>query len=431
MAVAIKMPQLSQTTEDVKLISWLVEEGQQVKKGDNLCEVETDKAVMPVESFESGTVLKLMAEPDTMVMSGTVIALLGKPGENIDQLLEGGPSTAVTADFTETSPGPVPAPVQQPSQGTAPVPGHQPEPALSPGPVAPVSSQTGAPIDKSRIKATPLVINIAKKKNIPLENVTGSGPGGLITKKDLEEYAARPEAFRQKAGKPVSTAAGHKEYQLSKNQTHVARNLTRSFTQVPHYYLKCRVYTDTLLSWREKNKLPDGSKVSVYSILVYAAARTLKKFPGLNGFYRDNKLVLFNGINIGIAVTAGDDLHVPVIRDADKKSIRDIDREVRWLVAKAQNGKLEPRDILDGTFTLTNLGTYPVDEFCAIINPPQAGIVAIGHMTKTIFVDENDAMSIRTACTVTGSFDHRIVNGAKGAAFLEYYKKLLEEEITE
>ena len=400
MAVAIKMPQLSQTTEDVKLVSWLVSEGQKVKKGDHLCEVETDKAVMPVESFESGTVLKLAVQPDTMVVAGAVIAVLGKPGEKIDDVI-----------------------------------GELDEDKSRAAGAAPVLSLSGTPEKISRVKATPLVRNIAKKKNISLGDIAGSGPGGLVTKKDLEEYSAGRNAgsFAQERAvesAPRAAATGRREYPLSKNQTHVARNLTRSFTQVPHYYLKCRVYTDPLLAWREKNRQPDGAKVSVYSLLVYAAARALKKYPGLNGFFRDNKLVLFNGINIGIAVTAGDDLHVPIIKNADKKGIREIDKEVKWLVAKTQNGKLEPNDILDGSFTMTNLGTYPVDEFCAIINPPQAGIIAVGHITKTLYIDDNDAMSIRKACTVTGSFDHRIVNGSGGAAFLAYFKKIIEEEIT-
>ncbi len=400
MAVAINMPQLSQTTEDVKLVSWLVSEGQKVKKGDHLCEVETDKAVMPVESFESGTVLKLAVQPDTMVVAGAVIAVLGKPGEKIDDVI-----------------------------------GELDEDKSRAAGAAPVLSSSGTPEKISRVKATPLVRNIAKKKNISLGDIAGSGPGGLVTKKDLEEYSAGRNAggFAQERAvesAPRAAATGRREYPLSKNQTHVARNLTRSFTQVPHYYLKCRVYTDPLLAWREKNRQPDGAKVSVYSLLVYAAARALKKYPGLNGFFRDNKLVLFNGINIGIAVTAGDDLHVPIIKNADKKGIREIDKEVKWLVAKTQNGKLEPNDILDGSFTMTNLGTYPVDEFCAIINPPQAGIIAVGHITKTLYIDDNDAMSIRKACTVTGSFDHRIVNGSGGAAFLAYFKKIIEEEIT-
>lgn len=378
MAVEIKMPQLSQTTEDVRLINWLVEEGQEVKKGDPICEVETDKTTMAVESFESGTVLKLYAGPDTMVVAGELIAVLGEPGEKVE----------VKAETVKE------------------------DPAAKTGTdrVDPAGKITGKINDG--IKATPLVRNIARKREINLAHVRGSGPQGLITKKDLEAHAA----------------AGLKEYTLSKNQVLVARNLTRSAKEVPIYYLKCQIFTDSILAWRENNRHQDGTKVSVYSLLVHAAAGTLSHFPKINGFFRDNKLILFDEINVGFAVTAGDDLYVPVIKNADKRDIREIDREVKWLAAKAQNSKLEPRDIMGGTFTITNLGAFPIDEFCAIINPPQAGILAVGRMEKTLYIDENDAMCIRRACTVTGSFDHRIVNGAQGAAFLEKFKKIIEEE---
>lgn len=398
MAVEIKMPQLSQTTEDVRLIGWLVEEGQEVKKGDPLCEVETDKTTMAVESFESGTVLRLIADPDTMVAAGTLIAVLGEPGEKVEIKAE-----AVKEKFAGKT---------------------GPEEGIQAGKL------TGKINDS--IKATPLVRNIARKRNINLAHVRGSGPRGLITTKDLEEHAAgavQGAAEAVKISGEVRKAGALKEYPLSKNQVLVARNLTRSVKEVPIYYLKCQVFTDSILAWGEKNRHQDGTKVSVYSLLIQAAAQTLDHFPKINGFFRDNKLILFNGINVGFAVTAGDDLYVPVIKNADKKDIREIDREVKCLVAKVQNSKLEPQDIMGGTFTITNLGSFPIDEFCAIINPPQAGILAVGRMKKALYIDENDAMRIRKACTVTGSFDHRVVNGAQGAAFLEKFKKIIEEEI--
>jgi pyruvate dehydrogenase E2 component (dihydrolipoamide acetyltransferase) len=186
---------------------------------------------------------------------------------------------------------------------------------------------------------------------------------------------------------------------------------------------------DRALNWRELNKRQDGSKVSVYSIFVYAAAKALKALPKLNGFFKDETLVLFGEVNVGCAVTAGDDLFVPVIRSADRKGVLEIDRELGLLVAKVQNGKLEPQDLLGGTFTLTNLGMYPVDEFCAVINPPQAGVLAIARAKKVLHIDDEDRMSIRTACTLTGSFDHRVVNGAQGAEFLQKVKETLEEHI--
>jgi pyruvate dehydrogenase E2 component (dihydrolipoamide acetyltransferase) len=311
-------------------------------------------------------------------------------------------------------------------------------------------------------KATSLVRNIARKLGIDLAAVVGTGPRGLITKKDLEDFRARGAriegapaaaagAGAARPGAPVSGAshaggaasapdtfpstvpvyapAGElKAVSLSKNQMLIGRNVSRSKREAPHYYLKTTVFMDLALKWRERNKRQDGSKVSVYSLFVHAAAKALKALPRLNGFFKDEKLVLFDEVNVGCAVTAGDDLYVPVIRSADCKGILEIDRELAWLVSKAQNGKLEPQDLLGGTFTLTNLGTYPVDEFCAVINPPQAGILAIARAKKTLHIDDEDRMSVRTACTLTGSFDHRIVNGAQGAEFMQKVKETLEEQ---
>jgi pyruvate dehydrogenase E2 component (dihydrolipoamide acetyltransferase) len=461
MAIEIRMPRLSQTTDDVKLVSWLVKEGDTVRRGDPLCEVETDKATMPVESYEGGTVLKIIGVPDTIVTAGTPIAILGAPGEKVSFAGAGSPSAAAAQGVAEArnvqvaSPKAEPGPVLSGSTG----PFWKPErrstviepPALSPGIGA--EKVTGRPLGGVNIgdvnavppKATSLVRNIARKLGIDLAAVVGTGPRGLITKKDLEDYQARGAKL---TGTPAAGAAATqgavpsaglapafapagelKAVSLSRNQMLVGRNLGRSKREAPHYYLKATVFMDRALKWREQNRQQDGSKVSIYAIFVYAAAKALKALPKLNGFFKEEKLVLFGEVNVGCAVTAGDDLFVPVIRSADRKGVLEIDRELGWLVAKVQNGKLEPRDLLGGTFTLTNLGMYPVDEFCAVINPPQAGVLAIARAKKVLHIDDEDRMSIRTACTLTGSFDHRVVNGAQGAEFLQKVKETLEGHI--
>ncbi len=428
MAVEICMPRLSQTTDDVRFLRWLVKEGEHIKKGDPICEVETDKTTMEVESFEGGTVLKLYTAPDEVVTAGTVIAALGQPGEP--------PPERHAAAPPEPSKEPLemaqPEKILKPSIVTSPDAGAQ-EPQGQPGRAVPRAKKTvdlaQTPLKQQRgvkaqdgVLATPLVRNIARKKNIDLADVRGTGPRGLITRKDLEDY--------MKSGqRKVASGQKRREYELSRNQQMVARNLVKSKSEAPHFYLKCEVFTDRLSAWREKNRHTDGSKVSVYSLLIHAAARALKEFPHMYGYFKDNKVVLFGGIHVGFAIAAGEELYVPVIKDADQKTIKEIDREVKWLIAKAQNGKLEPQDIMGGTFTITNLGIYPVDEFCAIINPPQSGILAIGHMKKTLHIDESNAMHIRQACTVTGSFDHRVINGARGAAFLQRYKQIIEDEL--
>jgi len=448
MAIEIRMPRLSQTTDDVKLVGWLVKEGDTVKRGDPLCEVETDKTTMPVESYEGGTVLMLVGEPDAIIAAGTLIATLGEPGEKVEPAGAPRPPEGMAARGVAEAPNTEPEAV--PSGSTGPF--WKPErrstvigpPVLTPEMLTVKgTARPAGDLKAASLKATSLVQNIARKLGIDLAAVVGTGPRGLITKKDLEDFQVRGARFAgaSAAGSaatqgavptyaPAFAPAGElKAVLLSKNQVLVGRNLGRSKREAPHYYLKATVFMDRALNWRELNKRQDGSKVSVYSLFVYTAAKALKALPKLNGFYKDEKLVLFGEVNVGCAVTAGDDLVVPVIRSADRKGIIEIDRELGLLVAKVQNGKLEPQDLLGGTFTLTNLGMYPVDEFCAVINPPQAGVLAIARAKKVLHIDDEDRMSIRTACTLTGSFDHRVVNGAQGAEFLQKVKETLEKHI--
>ena len=384
MPVEITMPKLSQTTEEVRLIRWLVQTGDTINKGDPLCEVENDKTTMEVESFAGGTVLSLSGEPDSMIVAGTVIAVLGEPGKKASDA-----TAAVRL-------GPLPA----------------------------------------GVNASHLVQNIANKKGIDLSRVKGTGSGGRITKKDLETFlesgmesplaAASAAAAVEPAATGAAAAGGT---YLSENQKMIGRNLQVSKAKIPHYYLKISILSDSLLSWRQANILPDGSRVSINAILIYAAARALKRFPRLNACFRESQMQLNPEINVGLAVSAGEDLYVPVVRGAGEKGIQEIDQELKWLVAKAQNGRLEPEDLNGGTFTVSNLGMYPVDEFCAIISPPQVAILAFGRIRKEVVVDVQGAIQIRSTCVATGSFDHRIVNGAQGAAFLAEVKKIVEEEL--
>jgi len=401
----VKMPRMSQTTDEVRLVQWLVKEGDRVNKGDPLCQVETDKTTMDVEAFQGGTVLKLLVPHDSIVNAGEVIAFLGEAGEKITEAGALG-EAAVEVREERAKPGGVAA--------------EEARPGTRPGAGRPFSRQVLS-ADGKTVRATPLVQNIAKKKGIPLARVKGSGPGGLITKKDLEAY--REQAYKEKG--PEVTYEGHEP--LSAHQLAVARSLVRSAQEIPHFYLKCRCFADSFLLWRERNRRQDGQKVSLDAMFIYAASRALQEYPRVNGSFRENRLVVHSGIHVCVAIAAGSELFAPVVREADKKSVAEIDVEVRRLAEKARSGKLDMKDLTGGTFTVTNLGMYPVDEFCAIINPPQAGILAVGRIRKVLHIDETGGMHIRSACTLTGSFDHRIVNGAEGAAFLQKIKKILEE----
>ncbi len=397
MALEIKMPPLSQTTDSVMLIEWLVKEGDTIKKGDPICKVETDKVTMEVESFASGTILKIIGQAGKDITVDSVIAMIGKPGEIISDDQAWATRAVSTPELrVDTS---------------------------TPG----LSSSTKPQRTVSEIKATPLVKRLAQKRGIDLEKVKGSGAKGLIVRADLEAYLAVSETVPE--GKlPSHVDTLWREEALSNNQQSVARNLTRSKSEIPHYYIKISVFVDQMLGWREQHTAREGKKAAIYSIYVFAVSRALKAFPGINGFCRDNKHLIYNQINIGIAMASGRELYVPAVKQADKKSIQEIDAEVRLLTEKAQNGKFEPNDITGGTFTISNLGVFPIEEFAAIISPGQAGIIAMGRNEKRLFIDDENRMQIRRAASLTGSFDHRIVNGAEGAAFLEKVKEILEKE---
>ena len=416
MAVEIPMPHLSQTTEEVKLIRWLVKEGDKVQKGQALCEVENDKTTMEVESFASGTVLRLNGEPESMIAAGTLIAVLGEAGEQAQ--------AAPVRPDAASPPGP--------------------QAASSPHPAQPASPPA------AQVRATPLVRNLARKRGVDLAQVRGTGAQGLVTRADLDAYlrgaSARPGAAGPGAAPGPATAAapaaagpaaepqggspaGVVEVPLSAHQRAVARAVTAAKTQVPHYYLKVRIGADRLQAWREANRRVDGQKVAVDAILAWACARALARHPRLNGTFAGERLRLEPQADIGVAVAVGEELHVPVVRQAQLKDIAAIDRELAALVDKAKAGRLAAADISGGSFTLTNLGMHPVEEFAAVLNAPQVAIAAAGRIGREIAVAEDGSFRARSALLLTGSFDHRAINGAQGAAFLAEIKRILEEEL--
>jgi pyruvate dehydrogenase E2 component (dihydrolipoamide acetyltransferase) len=388
MAVEIKMPRLSQTTEVVRLIRWLVKEGDTLSRGQALCEVENDKTTMEVESFASGKVLQLYGEPDSVIEAGAVIALLGEPGEKASVAKEASPSEAIA----EVSVGSAVA-----ALGTLP----------------------------AGVRATHLVQNIAWKQGIDLTRVRGSGARGLITKKDLEAFL---ESSAKQTADPSVLAAAEAET-LSEHQVALGHNLQAAKSRIPHYYLATRIDCQGLLSLREANRRPGEEKRSLNAILLHAVARALRRHPRCNAWFRSGQLELQPEINLGLAVAADLDLYVPVIRNVDSKGIETIDQELQGLLEKTYAGQLKPTDLRDGTFTVTNLGMYPVDQFTAIINPPQVAILAFGRIGRALEMDDSGAIGVRSVCTVTASFDHRAVNGVQGAAFLGEVKKIIEEEL--
>jgi pyruvate dehydrogenase E2 component (dihydrolipoamide acetyltransferase) len=409
MAVEITMPRLSQTTEEVRLIRWLVNEGDTLSRGQALCEVENDKTTMEVESFAAGTVLQLYGEPDSVIEAGTVIALLGEPAER--------------ASVPEEEP-------EKPTRALGQTAGAAELSPAAADTVSPADASAGDAVRTlgplpSGVRATRLVQNIARKRGVDLTKVRGSGARGLITNKDLEAFVAASTAGAVTPSAETLTATES----LSEHQVVLGRNLQAAKSRIPHYYLTTRIDCEALLSIREASRRPDGQKCSLNAILLHAVARALRRHPRLNAWFRNGQLQLNSEINLGLAVSVDEELYVPVIRQADSKGIVRIDQELQILLDKAQSGRLKPKDLRDGTCTLSNLGMYPVEQFTAIINPPQVAILAFGRIGKAPEVDESGAIRVRRVCTVTGSFDHRAVNGAQGAAFLTELKKIIEEEL--
>lgn len=385
--VEIKMPNLSQTTNEVMLINWLIEPGDIVKKGQPLCEVESDKSVMEIESFTSGSVIQLLAEANTSIEAGTVIAIIGKPGEKIEKtqnILE--KKQVNNLDKKKTN----------------------------------KININKKKEERKTIRASVIVKNLAAKKNIDLLKLNGSGPNNLITLTDLNNYI-------EHGGKKEKQKVMIEEEHLSYYQISTARNLTLSKSSIPHYYLSIQVLMDGILKLRENLKLKKAKKISMYTFFIYAVSRALREVPRVNAYFKNNKIIYFKEINIGIAISAGNDLYVPVIKNSDQKEIKEINKEVIEIIKKTKDKNLTPDEIAGGTFTISNLGTHEIDEFYPIINPPQAGILGIGKAKKTFLIKSDNSLIIRSVCRIGGCFDHRIVNGEQGAEFMDKFKKILEE----
>ena len=384
MAREVKMPKMSGTTEEVVLLRWRVKVGDTVKRGDVLCEVETDKTTLDVETFEAGTVLSLNASEQATVVAGDVIAVLGEAGE----------------------PLPAPAPAEAPTaEGTR-------------GPTRP-ATPGGAP------RASAMVQNRAAKRSVDLAAVRGTGPGGLITRDDLERYlAGAPAPAAPEATEPAPV---HAAGRLSPAQASLGRALSQWWSATPHFYLKMSVNAGPLLARRAAQRRPDGRAVSLNALVLHALARVLGLYPRLRQAWKDGDLTPPGDAAVGLAVAVGEDLAVPVVRGADRKSVLEIDNDIAHLVARARERRLESADVTGGVFTLTNLGMLGVDEFAPVVAPGQSGILALGRVRKSLEVADDGSMSVRDVAVLTAAFDHRVVNGAQAASFMAALRKQMEE----
>lgn len=419
MADLIDMPKLSDTMSVGTLIKWLKKEGDAVQAGDMLAEIETDKATMELETFFTGTLIKIYAEAGSQVAIGAPLCAIGKPGE-----------AAPTPPVASAAPPPPPAPVPAAPVVTAPAPVAAPVPV--PAPTLATVPAAASPTSADRLKISPLARKIAADQKIDPTHLTGSGPGGRIVKADVLAAAANPlPAVAPKAVTVLRTGPIQAERTVpaTNMRATIAKRLLEAKTQIPHFYLEIEVDADPLLTVRAQLNTAletAGVKLSVNDFILKASAEALRRVPGVNASWTGAGIQYHGAAHVSFAVAIEDGLITPVIRDAHLKSVFAISTEVKPLGQRAKQKKLKPEEFTGGTFCVSNLGMMGIPKFSAIINPPNAAILAVGT-TVTKPVVKNGAIVIGQTMTLTLSCDHRVVDGALGAQFLAALKDLLEK----
>ncbi|WP_317055008.1 pyruvate dehydrogenase complex dihydrolipoamide acetyltransferase [Roseovarius rhodophyticola] len=430
MPMEILMPALSPTMEEGTLAKWLVKEGDTVSSGDLLAEIETDKATMEFEAVDEGTIGKiLVAEGSENVKVNTAIAVLLEDGESADDIGD------VSA-----------APAAAPAEAEAPAAEAAPAAAPAPAPAAPTSAKG------DRIFASPLARRIAAQKGVDLAALTGSGPHGRIVKADVEAaqpgasvpaaQAAAPAAASATAapsGPPASAIEAmyqDREYEdvaLDGMRKTIAARLTEAKQTIPHFYLRRDIQLDALLKFRSqlnKQLEPRGVKLSVNDFIIKASALALQAVPDCNAVWAGDKVLKLKPSDVAVAVAIEGGLFTPVLKDAEMKSLSALSAEMKDLAARARDRKLAPHEYQGGSFAISNLGMFGIDNFDAVINPPHGGILAVGAGVKKPIVGEDGELAVATVMSVTLSVDHRVIDGALGAQLLDQIKQNLESPMT-
>ena len=442
MATQVIMPKLSPTMEEGQLSRWLKKEGDKVSMGEPLAEIDTDKATMEMQALGNGVLRKILIQEGESAPLGQVIAIIGEPEEDISAL----------AAQAATSPSPKPAvPSEQATEasqaGTRPTPAPGASGASnasgngSPEVTQPENASTG------RLIVSPLAARMAAESGIDLRSVSGSGPGGRIIKRDVEELIGSSKTATAPTGEQTPSrhlrAVGGSAFQksvtahpsayrdepASEMRRTIARRLVTSLGPVPHFFLTTEIEMDRAAEMRKGiNEVDPELKISVNDIVIKVAAAALMQHPRVNASFQDKVVRYYEHADIGVAVAIEEGLITPVVRAADQKSLSEIAAEVRDLADRARHRKLRPEEYLGASFSVSNLGMFGVDEFTAIINPPEAAILAVGAMSPKPVVRNNELV-IRQMMRVTMSCDHRVVDGATGAKFLQTFKKILENPL--
>jgi pyruvate dehydrogenase E2 component (dihydrolipoamide acetyltransferase) len=415
-ATKVYMEALSPTMEEGRLVKWNKREGDPVKSGETLAEVETDKAVMELVARADGQLLKVLVPEGTTVPVGNVVAYIGAAGENVNGGDGGGPSPTAGVGRREAG---------------------APKAAAAPPPLPPL------PADATRVKASPLARRIAKESGLDLKLVTGSGPGGRVVRRDLEgATAASTPGLAAAASMPaaplpspvsrLTTAAGaaFDDVPLSQIRKTIAKRLATSLGPIPHFFVTTDVDMERAAEAREalNRELGEDGKVSFNDIIVKVTALALAKHRACNAWFQDDHIRYWNEVHVGMAVAVEDGLITPVIRNADLKSLTQIAIEAKELAGRARARRLKPDEYTGATFSVSNLGMFDIDEFTAVINPPEAGILAVGSVVAKPVVRDGQ-VAVRRRLRITMSCDHRVIDGATGAGFLKTVKQMLENPL--
>jgi len=423
-AKVIRMPLLSDTMTEGKIIQWNKKVGDKVKSDDAIAEVETDKATMDVVGYEEGTLLYIGVEAGGSAKVNDIIAIVGKEGTDVSAYVSAEKNSGGKSAETE------PKSEEQPAKQTT---------EISSMPAADKSEKQESSLENGRIKASPLAKKLAADKGIDISKIQGSGDGGRIVKKDVDEYKPAPAQVKEQIKKPAPAQpvrpfeqTGKESYEDIPNtqmRKTIARRLGESMFNAPHFYLTMEINMDNAINSRGALNEISPVKISFNDLVIKACAMALRQHPAVNSSWMGDFIRQNKHVHIGSAVAMPDGLIVPVIRFADQKSLSQISSEAKGLYDKAKNKKLQPDEFSGNTFTISNLGMMDIEDFTAIINPPDSAILAVGRI-KEVVVKKGDGFGVTNVMKVTLSCDHRSVDGAVGAAFLQTVKKFLENPVT-
>ncbi len=397
MAERILMTALSPTMEQGSIVTWKKKEGEAVVSGDVLCEVETDKATMDYESTQEGVLLKIVLPEGKSAGVGQTIGIIGEEGEDIGSLLGEIETGAAGADAGGAT--------------------GKPDSAA-----AEAEQARGA---SGMVKASPLARKLARMKKIDLAQLTGSGPDGRIVKRDVERFV--PAAAGPRPGAVAVQPGQDRTIAVSGRRAVIAGRLTESKFQAPHYYVRNSVNMEALIAARDGLNRQLPQKAGFNAFIVKFAAEALRRHPEINASWQGDKIIQYGSIDIGLAVDAGNGLITPILRNCGNRGVIDIDAELKELIEKARNNALKPEEYNGATFTISNLGSYGVEEFTAIINPPGAAILAVGETRSAPVVDEAGEVVVKPIMKITLSSDHRVIDGAAAARFMHELKLMMED----